>query len=228
MRSLKAPIWRYVGSAASWLLFAFCFTLLAVGASIVMGLGGFCASGGPYVIETQCPDVVVWSTPLSIFGGLIAVGIGAILARGFGTPLIAWAWPILFIGLGLAFLGSGISAGVDGITFDLLAALFILMGGVPLVLELRADPQAFFLGTTNAGGTPFARRETGRRSLYSFTTSSRNQPYPGLQDADPDGQDAQPGPVAATGADWARSLGILIVFAGLGFYLAMQIFVAAG
>jgi hypothetical protein len=230
MRSLKAPLWRYVGSAASWLLFAFCFTLLAVGASIVMGLGGFCASGGPYVIETQCPEVVVWSTPLSIFGGLIAVGIGAIVARGFGTPLIAWAWPILFIGLGLAFLGSGISAGVDGITFDLLAVLFILMGGAPLVLELRVDPQAFFLGTTNADGTAFVRRETGRRSLYSFTTSSRNQPYPGLQSVDANGQDAPrapSGPIVPTAGDWARSLGILILFGGLGVYLAMQVFAAA-
>jgi hypothetical protein len=193
-----------------------------------MGLGGFCASGGPYVIETQCPGVVVWSTPLSIFGGLIAVGIGAIVARGFGTPLIAWAWPILFIGLGLAFLGSGISAGVDGITFDLLAVLFILMGGAPLVLELRVDPQAFFLGTTNATGTPFASRNTGRRSLYSFTKASQNQPYPGLQAADPDGQDTQPGPIAPSARDWALSLGILILFGGLGVYLAMQIFIAAG
>jgi hypothetical protein len=228
MRSLKAPIWRYVGSAASWLLFTFCFTLLAVGASIVMGLGGFCASGGPYVIQTQCPDVVVWSTPLSIFGGLIAVGIGAIVASGFGTPLVSWAWPILFIGLGLAFLGSGITSGVDGITFDLLAVLFIVMGGVPLVLELRADPQAFFLGSTNADGTAFVSRDTGHRSLYSFTKPNRNQPYPGLQADDPDAQDAQQGPIAPSARDWVLSLGILIVFGGLGVYLAMQIFVAAG
>jgi len=226
MRSLKAPLWRYVGSAASWLLFTFCFTLLAVGASIVMGLGGFCASGGAYVIQTQCPDVVVWTTPLSIFGGLIAVGIGVIVASGFGTPLVSWAWPILFIGLGLAFLGSGITAGVDGITFDLLSVMFILMGGVPLVLELRADPQAFFLGTTNADGRKFISRDTGHRSLYSFTQSERNQPYPGLQAGPPSTDD--PEPIAPGVRDWALSIGILIVFAGLGVYLAMQIFAAAG
>jgi len=227
MRSLSAPLWRYAGSAVSWLLFTFCFTLLAVGASIVMGLGGFCASGGAYVIQTQCPDVVVWSTPLSIFGGLIAVGIGAVVARGFGTPLIAWAWPILFIGLGLAFLGSGIAAGVDGITFDLLAAMFVVMGGVPLVLELRADPQGTFLGTTNADGARFASRDTGHRSLYSFARAGeRNQPYPGLQAA-PE-EDSTPAAIAPTARDWALSLGILIVFGGLGVYLALQIFAAAG
>ena len=232
MRSLKAPLWRYAGSAASWLLFTFCFTLLAVGASIVMGLGGFCASGGAYVIQTQCPDVVVWTTPLSIFGGLIAVGIGVIVASGFGTPLVSWAWPILFIGLGLAFLGSGITSGVDGITFDLLAVMFILMGGVPLVLEFRADPQAFFLGTTNADGRKFVSRDTGHRSIYSFTQSERNQPYPGLQVLDQNAEHLVPNPdaepIAPTFRDWASSLGILIVFGGLGVYLAMQIFAAAG
>ena len=229
MSRLSNPLWRYLGSAASWLIFTFCFTLLAVGASIVMGLGGFCASGGPYVIQTQCPDIVAATTPASIFGGLIAVGIGAILAAGFGTPLISWAWPILFIGLGFAFLGSGISAGVEGIVFDLLAAMFILMGGVPLVVELRADPQGFFLGTTNAEGTPFITRETGRRSLYSFARAgSRNQPYPGLQAADADATtESSATPIAPTPRDWLLSLGILIVFGGLGVYFALQIFAAA-
>ncbi len=232
MPRLTSPLWRYVGSAASWLLFTFCFTLLAVGASIVMGLGGFCASGGPYVIQTECPDVVTWSAPVSIFGGLIAVGIGVLLASGFGTPLVSWAWPILFIGLGLAFLGSGIASGVDGIVFDLLAVMFILMGGVPLVIELRADPQGFFLGSMNADGTKFVTRETGRRSLYRFgTVADRNQPFPGVQAAAPDAADAGSKPADAllpTARDWALSIGILLVFGGLGVYLALQIFAAAG
>jgi len=237
MPRLTSPLWRYLGSAASWLLFTFCFTLLAVGASIVMGLGGFCASGGAYVIQTQCPDVVTWSAPVSIFGGLIAVGIGVLVARGFGTPLVSWAWPILFIGLGLVFAGSGIVSGVDGIVFDLLAVMFVLMGGVPLVIELRADPQGFFLGTTNADGTKFVTRDTGRRSLYRFAQADeRNQPYPGLQAADPDAAADNPngtgpsgtGPIPPTARDWALSLGILLVFGALGVYLALQIFAAAG
>src|SRR4051794_33629411 len=187
MPRLTSPLWRYLGSASSWLLYTFCFTLLAGGAVIVMGLGGFCASGGAYVIQTECPDVVTLTTPGSIFGGLIAVAIGLLLARGFGTPLVSWAWPILFIGLGLAFAGSGLTSGIDGIVFDLLAVMFILMGGAPLVLELRADPQGFFLGSTNADGTKFASRDTGHRSIYSFAQADeRNQPFPGLQAADQD------------------------------------------
>jgi len=66
----QTPIWRVLGSAASWLLFSFCFSLLYLGSTIVMGLGGYCATGGPYVIETECPDSVVATVPLSIFGGL--------------------------------------------------------------------------------------------------------------------------------------------------------------
>lgn len=231
MRRLTGPLWAYLGSAVSWLLFTFCFTLLAVGASIVMGLGGFCASGGAYVIQTECPDVVSWTMPLSIFGGLIAVGIGAILAGGFGTPLLSWAWPILFIGLGLAFAGSGLAAGIEGIVFDLLALMFIVMGGIPLVIELRADPQGTFLGTTNADGTKFLSRETGHRSLYHFDDATeRNQPFPGVTapDAVLPGSTPAAAAIPPTARDWALSLGILIVFGGVGIYLALQIFVAAG
>ena len=232
MPRLTSPLWRYLGSAASWLIFTFSFTLLAVGASIVMGLGGFCASGGAYVIQTQCPDIVTLTTPGSIFGGLIAVGIGVVLASGFGTPLVSWAWPILFIGLGLAFLGSGLAAGLEGIVFDLLALMFIVMGSVPLVIELRADPQGFFLGTTNADGTKFVTRETGHRSLYRFgQTGTLNQPFPGVPSPDQDAAGLASKPadgVTPTARDWALSIGILLVFGGLGVYLALQIFAAAG
>ncbi len=232
MPRLTSPLWRYLGSATSWLLFTFFFTLLAGGAVIVMGLGGFCASGGPYVIQTTCPDVVTWSTPVSFFGGMIAVAIGVIVASGFGTPLVAWAWPILFIGLGIAFAASGLTSGLDGITFDLLAVMFIVMGGVPLVIELRADPRGIFLGATNADGTKFISRDTGHRSLYSFTeTAQRNLSHPrpqaGDQDVEQFGTKAPAGPIAPTARDWALSIGILLVFGGLGVYLALQIFAAA-
>src|SRR6186713_329670 len=104
MNRFASPLWRVLGSFVSWLLFSLSFSLLYMGSAVVMGLGGFCASGGPYVIETECPDAVVAYVPLSIFGGLIACAIGAVFAQGFGTPLISWGWPILFGGLGTAFL----------------------------------------------------------------------------------------------------------------------------
>jgi hypothetical protein len=202
---LTAPAWRYLGSAASWLLFTFCFTLLSIGASVVMGLGGFCASGGAYVIETECPDTVAWSMPVSIFGGLAAVGIGLLVARGFGAPVVSWAWPVLFIGLGLVFLGSGLAFGGEGIVFDLLALMFVVMGAVPLVLELRANPQAFVLGRDNARSETFVTRETGRKSIYGTWPVSEERPTP-------------------RAGDWAASLGILLVFGALGVYLGTLIY----
>ena len=48
--------------------------------------------------------------PLSIFGGLAAVAIGVFFARGFGVPVVSWAWPILFVGLGGGFLFVGVLA----------------------------------------------------------------------------------------------------------------------
>lgn len=68
MRLVNSPLARVAGSAASWLLFVCCFALLYRTSAIVMGLGGSCASGGPYAIEVECPEAVLLYTPLSIFG----------------------------------------------------------------------------------------------------------------------------------------------------------------
>jgi hypothetical protein len=210
MNRFSGPLWRVAGSLASWLLFSLCFTLLYLGSSIVMGLGGFCASGGPYQIEVQCPDAVVAYVPLSIFGGLAAVALGAFLARGFGTPLVGWAWPILFLGLGTAFLIA--SAQPGGITFLICGVLFVVMGAVPLVLAVRADVRALFLGTTNAADEPFIANRAPRGTLLGIT-APRND---------------QRDPVAPTPGDWALSLGILVAGVGLGVYLATLLFHATG
>jgi hypothetical protein len=211
MNRFSGPGWRVLGSAASWLLFTFCFTLLYLGSAVVMGLGGYCASGGPYVIETECPDAVVATVPLSIFGGLAAVAIGVIFARGFGMPLIAWAWPILFVGLGLAFLFA--SAQPGGITFLIIGILFVGMGLVPLVLEIRTSVQALFLGSNNVAGVPFQQSGRNRASYLQFGRWER-----------PDSDEQ----VVPTSGDWTLALGIAIVAIGLGIYLANQLFASFG
>ncbi|MES1170572.1 MAG: hypothetical protein ABUL47_07790, partial [Leifsonia sp.] len=188
-----------------------CFTLLYMGSAVVMGLGGFCASGGPYVIETECPDSVVATVPLSIFGGLAAVAIGVIFARGFGMPLISWAWPILFVGLGLAFLFA--SAQPGGITFLIIGILFVAMGLFPLVLEIRTSVQSLFLGSTNIAGVPF--QQTGRSRASYLQFGRWEQP-------DSDEQ------VIPTTGDWTLALGIAIVAIGLGIYFATQLFASFG
>jgi hypothetical protein len=211
MSRFASPLWRVLGSVVSWLLFSICFTLLYMGSATVMGLGGFCASGGPYVIETECPDAVVAYVPLSIFGGLAAAAIGAIFAQGFGTPLISWAWPILFCGLGAAFLIASTAPG--GITFLIIGIMFVIMGLVPLVLEFRASAQRIFLGSTTASDVRFV--ESGR-ARYSPTQLT----HWGARES---GETVVP-----AGGDWALSIGILVASVALGIYLAMLLWAAAG
>jgi len=207
----QTPIWRVLGSAASWLLFSFCFSLLYLGSTIVMGLGGYCASGGPYVIETECPDAVAVTMPLSIFGGLAAVAIGLFFARGFGVPLISWAWPVLFVGLGAAFLIASTQPG--GITFLIIGILFVIMGAAPLVIELRASVRGLFLGATNVAGVKF---EESGRDRTSYLQLGRW--------GSPESDDR----TTPTSGDWTLALGIAIVAIGLGIYFANQVYASFG
>jgi hypothetical protein len=206
------PLWRVTGSVVSWALFTFCFTLLLLGAMTVMELGGYCASGGPYVIETECPEAVAVTMPLSVFGGLLAVAIGVFLARGFGVPVVNWAWPILFVGLGSGFLLIGVIAfAFGGITFVIIGVLFVVMGLVPLVIGLRADARELFLGSVNVAGVAFARPEGAQRSFASFRRSA-----------------APEGAVVPTAQDWLTSGVLFLLSAGGGVYLANLLFSSFG
>jgi hypothetical protein len=212
------PLWRVTGSVVSWALFTFCFTLLLLGAITVMGLGGYCASGGPYVIETECPEAVSVTMPLSIFGGLLAVAIGVFLARGFGVPLVQWAWPILFVGLGGGFLFVGtlamVFAGMDsgGIMFVIIGVVFVVMGLVPLVVGLRADARELFLGATDARDVAFVRAPDARRSFSSFR----------FRGSTLDGE------LVPSPANWLTSILLFLVSAGAGVWLGNLLFASFG
>lgn len=204
---MNGPVARVLGSATSWLLFTLSFTMLYRVSTIVMDLGGFCASGGPYVIAVQCPDAVVVFAPLSIFGGLIATGIALFFARGFGTPLVIWAWPVLFVGLGLAFLQASFIPG--GVSNLVVAIVFIVMGAAPLVIVLRIGAQRLLVGTTTMRDRPF---RDGRGPTPILGTGRRA----GDEDAEP-----------ATAGDWALALGISVPSIALGLWLAHVAFDAA-
>jgi hypothetical protein len=190
------PVIRVGGSAVSWFLFALNMSLLFYSATAVMSIGGSCASGGPYEISVQCPDSVVAFTPLSVFGGLAAVGVAMVFAQGFGVPLIVWAWPILFGSLGLAFVSTRDSIGY------IIGGLFLVMAVVPLILEARGSLQRTVLGVVNSAGVRFAEPVNARRSMMT---------------PDPPNPD---GAVAPTGANWTASLGIFVLAALLGLWLA--------
>jgi len=208
MHSVRTPAWRIAGSFVSWLLFVFSFTGLFLSAGVVIGLGGYCASGGPYVIETQCPEGVILFAPLGIFGMIAAAVISMAVADNLGAPLYLWAWPILFVGLGIQFL-LGATAGIGIVTNILLGLMFVVMGLVPLIGTVRTGARPFFLGATDADGRPFTTSATSGRSAF---TPKR-----------PEGD-----PVDPTPKDWALSLALALLGSGLGAWLAVLAFRAAG
>ncbi|GII55545.1 hypothetical protein Pth03_39340 [Planotetraspora thailandica] len=115
-------------------------TLLYLAVSALMTLGGSCGAGGPYVVETPCPAGIAWIIPVSIFGGLAALGLYAVSLLPVGPKLVVLAWPALFLSLGWVFLDAALDPelGVD-VGFMICAVLFIVMGGLPLLFMANRD-----------------------------------------------------------------------------------------
>ena len=120
-------------------------TVMWLGMRSVMNVGGYCAEGGPYVIDTHCPDGVALLIPLSIVLGLGSAALagikGVALGGGWGA-IVLLAWPALFISLGWNFLEYAFNppGPDDGIVWGWLipGVMFVLMGAFPL-LAFRPD-----------------------------------------------------------------------------------------
>ena len=78
-----------------------------------------------------------------------------------------------------------------------LCALFVAMGLVPIVLELRANPVRTFIGSSTARGEVFVFADGARRSLMSMNAPTEGTRVP-------------------TFWDGLVGLGIPVVAAGLG------------
>jgi hypothetical protein len=153
-----------LGAIAAYLIgmggLAFTLTILWLSMRAVMGIGGACASGGPYVPAVECPDAVVLLTPLSIFGIFIFGGLAAWGGANLGgrwIGLIALGWPALFLSLGWNFLEFGIwpPGGNDGElvwSWIFCGVVFVLMGGIPLAIGLRGAAWAAGSHRAYAGG----------------------------------------------------------------------------
>jgi len=200
---------RVGASAFSWLLFAFCFTLLLLVAASIVGLGATnCATGGPFDVRTPCPDaswLIMVPLPLAI--GALAVG--AYLGGGFGTPLTTWAFPLTFVGFGIAFFIGAVAAGV-GWGFLVCGALFLVMGAIPAAIFLWRDPRRAIVGTVDIRGRRFAPGPRARRGLIPS-----EEPEPA-------------GTLVPTVADGVRSLLIAIAAAAIGVVLAQLLVNAIG
>jgi hypothetical protein len=195
------PSWRIPGAIVSWVLFMFGFTLLYISASILTTLGGFCASGGPYVIQTQCPDTLIWAFPAGFFAVFISWGLAFLFQKGFAAPVLVWGWPILFVGLGIGFFQM---IPLGGVFVGLLCGiLFLIMGLAPLIFELRAGPRRIVLGKTNVRDQRFTEKEGAPRTVYAFGRED-----PGVT-------------VAPTPGDWLLSLVVTIGSIAVGVVLGI-------
>ncbi len=139
--------YKIAGSTLAAFGFSASLTMVNVGfRSVEKTSGGFCASGGPYVIAHHCTS----SQTVQLFGG-----IGGLLVFGaFFAGLTAWAdgpalspsglmWAALFISLGVEFLLVG------GATGLFIGIMFIGMGSVGLY-----PPISYGWGWIRRGGEP--------------------------------------------------------------------------
>jgi hypothetical protein len=169
---------------------AFCITLLWFGMRAVMDLGGACASGGPYVPRVECPDAVIATTPLSIFGAFGAIGLmlwgGAALGGGW-LGLVFLAWPALFLSLGWNFLEFGFSAPDGGWVWSWLVCgvLFVLMGAVPLIAVIGAFRAGDGDGRAYVGGRVHVRPGGGSGGTGDTIVRVRDDRVPPAGEADP-------------------------------------------
>ena len=121
-------------------------TALWFGMRDVMEVGGYCAEGGPYVIQQHCPDgaelLMFTGIPAGIIGLFVAMLGAAKSARG-AASLLLLGWPALFISLGYNFInyainppegmGSTVGWWVCGIMFALMG--LPALAGIPWLLR---------------------------------------------------------------------------------------------
>ena len=138
-KKLVAALVAFAGATA----FTACLLALVDGMRDVAKTdGGFCASGGPYVIAHQCSSSDIRLIMIGIFGALIAAGFYAGGSAGLGSKaasagLVLWA--ALFGTLGWNFVSIGHS-GAPGMLFTGVLFLAMAVGGlIPLLFRLADD-----------------------------------------------------------------------------------------
>jgi hypothetical protein len=158
----SAALIRVAGLLISHLGFSFCLTCLFLAMRGVMRLGGYVASGGPYVIAHPAPGWT-WLVPTSIVAGAFFIILNALTGRAVGgINLHALVWPAAFLSLGWNFLEFSIRppAGAHAPIWGWLICgiLFVFMGGIPALGYLNLFVRSLRRRVIEAGslGSPAA------------------------------------------------------------------------
>ena len=167
---LRPTVWVVLATAGV----ACALTLLFLGMRSVMGVGGFCAEGGPFEIRQHCPQGIPGIMVGSIWGGMVLAFASVAAAARYRVPsLAALLWPGLFLSLGWNFFEYAFDppGETSGVIWGWLVCgvVFALMGGIPLLVVLPAVVAHFVRGSGAPGTIPFhaqrvaerARRATG-------------------------------------------------------------------
>jgi hypothetical protein len=161
-------------------------TIVFLSMRAVMDVGGFCAEGGPYEIQTHCPEGTVVLLPLSIFAGLGSAALAGWKGAQIGGPfagLIALAWPALFISLGWNFLEYGLWPPGDdgGIVWGWLipGVIFEVMGIVPLLALL---PSRRVFGDSAAPDSSAGLRTARKRLVNDLVSHAHERGWGSQED----------------------------------------------
>jgi hypothetical protein len=125
----------------------------------VMDVGGFCAEGGPFEIETHCPQGVPGVMVGSLWGGIILAGVYIWQVMRHNVPsFVGLLWPALFLSLGWNFLEYAFDppGAQGGVVWGWLICgiVFMLMGGLPLLVMLPATIRSFTRERERTKGWP--------------------------------------------------------------------------
>ena len=152
---LQKPV--FSARSAAWtivcvLVVSVCLAWMYLVMRSVMGVGGSCADGGPYVSAQPCPGgswLISIAAPVMIIGSMI----GTATASSVGAPnLLLPMWGVLFGSLGwnfleFAFKGPDVVAGwvVCGVMFWAMAApaFWLMLVGLRVAVNKRAETKAF-------------------------------------------------------------------------------------
>ncbi|MCB0861757.1 MAG: hypothetical protein KDB66_00920 [Solirubrobacterales bacterium] len=142
----SSPVVGYILLLVGVGMVAYGITALWFGMRDVMDVGGYCAEGGPYVIQQHCPDgaelLMFTGIPVGIIGLFVAMAGAAKSAKG-AMGLLLLGWPAIFISLGYNFIdyainppegmGSTVGWWVCGVIFALMG--LPALAAVPMLVK---------------------------------------------------------------------------------------------